>query len=435
MSGRRRFCSMARALALCASFFGAASPSLAADVKFWTVTEPVAPHATFNSNNTKFLPFGKGAIISYVTSKTKGTESNRYQISYLDPERETETVLVTGQSATNAPCLVELSDKRVAAFVNDHENREIALFIYQIFAAPISAALERQTNFKGGVFGKYACASMGTKLYFIGNDGRLRSFSSQGELLWEKAVFQRKGWGGISAQYPQLYIADGEMHLALTTARKIEGNRNRYWSILYFLSPDGGATWQDRFGRNLELPLNIDFDQPIGVTAPNELKDNTWLSGFVVQRQRVTFAYTTNGDPNLPEGKERHPLEPVFRGARLDRPEHRDSAPALLKLPESFKSQIQSGFFSMQAADSQIAYFTTFIRSEIIVLKTTDGGAAWNIHVRAPSPAKCAYAVDGLRQVNEDNRIVGMVTDRGVGCLSRQPYETAARLLAFEIQL
>lgn len=408
--------------ALCGMAIAAGVATAATDdrLEVWTLRENTSVHATFQSHNTKVEAFGNGAVVSYL-SRRGAEKINDYVVSYVDYASRSETVILSGSAATNAPCLARRSDDEIGVFVNDFTVKHLHFVSLRMDPSSLTGNVLQSTQIDVGTFGKYACAFDGENFQFIGNDGVLITIDGSGEVVRRVTPVSHTAGKQLSLQYPHLLYEDGILHLALTTSIHLDQpTRRLYWSILYLQSRDQGITWLDADGEPVTIPVSPDEDS-VSITEPNSGFENRWLLNLDVIGGNVIAEYSDR----TPVGGN----EPVLQFWPVDGGEMMPAA-----LPEAVE-QRQTGVFVEDSERPDDIYFLTFEGRSMIVLKSADEGQAWDVWYRSPPLFTCPYGVDAARLLGPSRTIIGIVTERGERCGEEGALDNNASVEAFQLRV
>lgn len=270
----------------------------------------------------------------------------------------------------------------------------------------------------------YAFTHMGGLFYIFDLHGNVKK---KYQLI--SSIPHAKGGTGY-IMYPLLSVDEqgvvyaawtNHMHTALQMAKY--GNiSNRYTSIHFIISRDGGETWEIADGTKLTIPVISDEHGPATMISRSDEIPGPWLCSFLVKNGKAHFlynyfAYKKDGAGDGARNRMhyvRYDLKTQQKDDRVYAPNPMGVIPGLPSWGGETISIIGiSGFLTTKKGHKDI-YVIGNSSYRIGILVTHDGGDTW--HDVAQSEKQIGYggysprSITGARELTEDGSIIGIFT-------------------------
>lgn len=349
-------------------------------------------YATFQSHNQKLVETRHGLFAAYIRTRNADFTAQTWRLVRSTDGGRTFSTLYEAVHATNPPTLEADSRGNLYLIRVDLVSGDAALYIFQAerrFRDP------RIILLPGGAAGKYAACldERRNSLYFLAHSGRFfRVGLPEGAV--ERIELIKDG-PDAHLQYPSLALDEaGRLHAAWTTVRRGE---YLYWDIHHMLSEDGGHTWHNMGGGELDLPVVADqHGRALRITRDDEFAIHTWLSGFATAGGKAHFVYLAQSKParqrylryDIATGKLEVDTSDTLRGGRI----HIQSLDGLLTTD-------RGKLYCVGGDGGRLACLVSF-----------DNGTTWREHARSEQRFTL-YAIGGPRQAARSGEVIGMFTD------------------------
>jgi len=263
----------------------------------------------------------------------------------------------------------------------------------------------------------YAFTHVGRKFYIFDLQGMVKK---EYQLLTELTYAQ--GSTGY-LQYPLLYLNEGILYAAWTNAMNAETNQklygnitNRYTSIHFMLSKDGGTTWKKPDGTPLTLPV-ISNDQGPATMISRSDEPSSWLWSFLVKNGKAHFLYNywpykSDGKPDYAKYRY-HYVRYNLMTQKKDDFVYAPSTEGLISGVSSWGGDTihlvnQNGFLATKKGSNDIYAVSKTKEGPIGILVTHDEGNTWHDVAISESLSGNYGGVVGAQELSSDGTILGM---------------------------